>query len=264
MKGSPIITLATDYGTRDHYVSVMKGVILNIHRDVRIVDVSHDIPPQDIMAAAWITRNSAFMYPPGTVHVVVVDPGVGTSRKSVAVRIHDQIFVGPDNGLFTLVANGDEYEAYELSETRFWGRTRSNTFHGRDIFAPVASHLSKGVLLGDLGPRLDGLVSYKWALPVHDNEGIQGWVMHVDHYGNLVTNITEEMISPMMTGNVPLKIYIGNTIINGVVHTFADVDAGEPAALIGSSGHLEVVVNSGDASALLSAEKGSPISILFR
>lgn len=126
----------------------------------------------------------------------------------------------------------------------------------------VAAHLSRGVLLEDLGTKLDQLVQYKWALPVHDNEGIQGWVMHIDHFGNLITNVTEEMISHLKDGS-PLKIYIGNTILQKIVHTFSDVDPGEPAAIIGSSGHLEVVVNSGNASEMLSANKGTPISILF-
>lgn len=262
MNGSPIITLTTDYGLRDHYVSALKAMILSINRDVRLVDVSHTIDPQDIMAAAWISRNSAFLYPSGTIHVVIVDPGVGTSRKPIALRIRDQLFVGPDNGLFSLISDGEECEIYELSNTNYWGNQRSNTFHGRDIFAPVAAHLSRGVLLDELGTKVDHLVQYKWALPVHDNEGIQGWVMHIDHFGNLITNITAEMMSHL-TDDAPLKIYIGNTILKKIVRTFSDVDPGEPTALIGSSGHLEVVVNSGNAAEMLSANKGTPISILF-
>jgi len=249
MNGSPIITLTTDYGLRDQYVSALKAMILSINRDVRLVDVSHTIDPQDVMAAAWISKNSAFLYPSGTIHLVIVDPGVGTARKPIALRIRDQIFVGPDNGLFSLLSDGEECEIFELSNPEYWGNQRSNTFHGRDIFAPVAAHLSRGVLLEDLGP-------------VHDNEGIQGWVMHIDHFGNLITNVTAEMISHLKDGS-PLKIYIGNTILQKIVHTFSDVDPGEPAAIIGSSGHLEVVVNSGNASEMLSANKGTPISILF-
>lgn len=263
MIGSPIITLTSDFGLRDYYVSAMKAVILGINRDARLIDVSHDIEPQDIMAAAWITKNSAFLYPSGSIHLVIVDPGVGTKRKPVALRIRDQIFVGPDNGIFSLIADSDEYEAYDLTNTSFWANSRSNTFHGRDIFAPIAAHLSKGVLLEELGTKIDELVSFRWALPVTDNEGIQGWVMHIDYFGNLITNITEEMLSHL-TSKDSVKIYIGNTILKTIVRTFADVEPGEPAALIGSSGNLEVVVNSGNANSLLGVQKGSPISVLFR
>jgi S-adenosylmethionine hydrolase len=263
MIGFPIITLTSDFGQRDYYVSAMKAVILGINKDARLIDVSHDIEPQDIMAAAWITKNSAFLYPAGTIHLVIVDPGVGTKRKPVAIRIRDQIFVGPDNGLFSLIADNEDYESYELTNTSFWANSRSNTFHGRDIFAPIAAHLSKGVLLEELGTKIDELVSYRWALPVTDNEGVQGWVMHIDYFGNLITNITEEMLSHL-TAKDSVKIYVGNTILKSIVRTFADVEAGEPAALIGSSGNLEVVINSGNAGKMLGVQKGSPISVLFR
>jgi S-adenosylmethionine hydrolase len=261
--GSPIITLTTDFGSQDFYVSAMKAVILGISREARLIDVSHEVPPQDIMAGAWITRNSAFLYPSGTIHVVVVDPGVGTNRRPVAVRIKDQLFVGPDNGIFSLIADQEPYEAYELTNTSFWSNERSNTFHGRDIFAPIAAHLSKGVDLDDLGVQIDELVSYRWALPVADNEGIQGWVMHIDRYGNLITNITREMLEafPVKSG---VKIYVGNTILKEVVRTYADVDTGSAAALVGGSGHLEISVNNGNAEKLLSGHKGMPISVLFK
>lgn len=261
--GSPIITLTTDFGTQDFYVSAMKAVILGISREARLIDVSHDVPPQDIMAGAWITRNSAFLYPAGTIHLVVVDPGVGTTRRPVAVRIRDQLFVGPDNGIFSLIADQEPYEAFQLTNTSFWSNERSNTFHGRDIFAPIAAHLSKGVELEELGVPLDELVSYRWAMPVADSEGIQGWVMHIDRYGNLITNITREMLEafPVSSG---IKIYVGNTILKKLVRTYADVEPGMPAALVGSSGHLEVSINHGNAEQMLSGQKGMPISVLFK
>lgn len=260
---APIITLTTDFGQTDFYVSAMKAAILSVNRDVRLIDVSHDIPAQDIMAGAWVTRNSAFLYPSGSIHLVVVDPGVGTTRKPVAVRIKDQIFVGPDNGIFSLVADQEPYDAYQLTNTSFWSNERSNTFHGRDIFGPIAAHLSKGIELEELGVPLQELISYRWALPVADNEGIQGWVMHIDHYGNMITNITREMLEAV-TSKSPVKIYVGNSILKEIVRTYADVDTGTPAALIGGSGHLEIAVNGGNAEQLLSGHKGMPISVLFR
>lgn len=263
VQGSSIITLTTDFGSRDFYVSAMKATILGINREVRLIDVSHEVGPQDIMAGAWITRNSAFLYPSGTIHIVVIDPGVGTRRKPVALRIRDQLFVGPDNGMFSLVADQEPYDAFELTNTSFWSNERSNTFHGRDIFGPVAAHLSKGVALEELGVPLEQLVSYRWALPVTDNEGIQGWVMHIDRYGNLITNITREMLDALAAKD-SLKIYVGNTILKSIVRTYADVAPGEPAALVGGSGHLEIAICNGNAEQMLGAAKGTPISLVVR
>lgn len=262
MTPSGIITLATDFGYRDHYVSAMKAGMIGIHPEVRFIDVSHDIPPQDIMAAAWVTKHSAFLYPEGTVHLVVVDPGVGTSRKAVAVRIRDQFFVGPDNGIFSLVADEEPYQAYQLGNTSFWGSDRSKTFEGRDIFAPVAAHLSKGVALADVGDRIKELFVYRWARPVADREGIQGWVVHIDRYGNLVTNIPGDVIQQFQNRR-GVRIYVGSTILKQLVNTFGDVKQGEAVAYIGSAGMLEVAVNGGNAEQMLGVYKGAAVSLVY-
>lgn len=262
MTPSGILTLTSDFGYRDHYVSAMKAGIISIHPDVKMIDVSHDVPPQDIMAAAWVTKHSAFLYPEGTIHLVVVDPGVGTSRKAVAVRIKDQYFVGPDNGIFSLVADDLPYQAYQLSNTSFWGSDRSKTFEGRDIFAPVAAHLSKGVPLADVGDRIKQLTIYRWAIPVADKEGIQGWVVHIDRYGNLITNIPGEVIQQFQNRR-GVRIYIGSTILKRIVNTFGDVKQGEVMAFVGSTGMLEVGVNTGNAEELLGVYKGAAVSIVF-
>ncbi len=261
--GPKTITLTTDFGNSDQYVSAMKAVILGINPDVRLIDVSHEIPPQDVMAAAWVLKNSAFLYPPDTVHLVVVDPGVGTERKPVAVQIGEHFFVGPDNGLFSLVGDRRPYEAYELNKSEYWRIHQSNTFHGRDIFAPVAAHLSKGVSISKVGSPLRELVTYHWALPIADEEGIQGWVVHIDHYGNLITNISEELMH-RVAGGQKLKIYAGSTIIKKMSNTFGSVAEGEASAVIGSSGMLEVIVNKGNAAKLLSVEKGAPVTVLVQ
>ncbi|MEX0686834.1 MAG: SAM-dependent chlorinase/fluorinase [Balneolales bacterium] len=259
----PIITLTSDFGYKDHYVSAMKAVILGIVPEVRFVDISHNIPPQDIMAGAWVIKNSAFLYPPGTVHLAVIDPGVGTERKPIIARIKDQVFVGPDNGLFSLAAGEGEYEIYELTDQKYWHAPFSNTFHGRDIFAPVAAHASSGTALEFFGPRMDELTTYRWAKPISDTEGIQGWVVHIDAYGNLISNIPASMTEELKDKH-EFKVYVGNTILKKIVHTFGDVPDGEPAALIGSSGTLEIVINKGDASEMLSVIKGAPISIVYQ
>lgn len=263
MQHSSIITLTTDFGLQDHYVSAMKGVMLGIARNVRFVDVSHQIPPQDIMAAAWVVRNSAVYFPPGTIHLVVVDPGVGTSRDPVALKIKNQVFVGPDNGIFSLIADEFEYEAWKLTNREYWAQNPSNTFHGRDLFSPVAAHLANGVPLSKLGERITKLVTYRWAVPITDSDGVQGWIIHIDRFGNLVSNIPEEMIRDTI-GRSRFRIYVGNTILNEIVTTFDSVPDGEPVAYIGSSGTLEIAINKGNAKEMLGVQKGAQISIFIQ
>tara|TARA_R100001143_G_scaffold63590_1_gene72941 strand:+ start:4241 stop:4972 length:732 start_codon:yes stop_codon:yes gene_type:complete len=242
----------------------MKAVILGIVPDVRLVDISHEIPPHDTMAGAWVVRNSAMLYPPGTVHLVVVDPGVGTDRKPVAIQINDQTFVGPDNGLFSLIAEDFDYKAISLTNKKYWRNNSSNTFHGRDIFASVAAHLSKGVNINDLGEELDKLVTYRWAVPISDKDGIQGWVVHIDRYGNLITNIPESLLRANLQESQAIRIYVGNTILDEISTTFASVTDGEPVAYIGSSDKLEIAINRGNAKEMLGVEKGAQISIIIQ
>jgi len=260
---SSIITLTTDFGQKDHFVSVMKAVMMGIDARLRFIDISHEIPPQDVMAGAWVVRNSAMFFPPDTVHLVVVDPGVGTSRKPVGIKIKDQYFIGPDNGIFSLIAEDFEYKAFHLTNEAYWLKKRSATFHGRDIFAPAAAHLATGIPIEELGKPLEKLVTYRWALPIADKDGVQGWVVHIDHYGNLVTNIPAEMIKD--TGrNRAVRIYVGNTILKEIVTTFSNVPEGEPAAYIGSSDNLEVAINKGNAQQMLGVEKGAQVSIVLQ
>ena len=256
-----IITLTTDFGLQDHYVSAMKAAILAIAPDARLVDISHNIPPQDIMAGAWVVRNATMLYPPNTVHLVVIDPGVGTDRSPVAIKIEDQFFVGPDNGIFSLIGEDFEYEAVVLNKEKFWRKERSNTFHGRDIFAPVAAHLSNGLNISHLGSPLEKLVTFRWAIPISDKDGIQGWIVHIDRFGNLISNIPEALIKEALNLS-QLRIYVGNTILKNIVLTYSDVPDGEPAAYIGSSGTLEVAINKGNAKEMLGVEKGAQISII--
>jgi len=260
---SPLITLTTDFGVQDHYVGVLKAVILSIAPEVRMIDISHDIPPQDIMAGAWVVRNTAMMFPPNSVHLVVVDPGVGTDRKPIAMQIEDQLFVGPDNGIFSLIADQYDHRTVELTNRKFWRPNPSSTFHGRDIFAPVAAHLANGTNINELGQPLESLETYRWAVPISDKDGVQGWIVHIDRFGNLVTNIPEEMVDETGEG-VKVKIYVGNTILDQIVSTFGNVTEGEPAAYIGSSGMLEIAINKGSAHEMLGVEKGAQISIVIQ
>jgi S-adenosyl-L-methionine hydrolase (adenosine-forming) len=260
---SQIVTLTTDFGLKDHYVSTMKAVILGIAPDVRLVDISHEIPPQDIMAGAWVVKNAANFFPDGTIHLVVVHPGVGTDRNPAALEIENQFFVGPDNGIFSLIADQKNYTACRLTNKSFWRETQTNTFHGRDIFAPVAAHLAAGVPLHKLGQPMDKLITYRWATPIADKDGIQGWIVHIDRFGNLVTNIPEDLIEEISRSG-GLKFYVGNTILHELVTSYGYVEDGEPAAYIGSSGMLEIAINKGNASEMLGVQKGAQVSIVLQ
>ncbi len=258
-----IITLTTDFGLQDYYVGALKGVILNIAPHARLIDISHNIPPQDIMAGAWVIQNAAMLYPEGTVHLVVVDPGVGTERKPVALKINDHFFVGPDNGIFSLLTKDEKFEAVHLTNRGFWRSTPSSTFHGRDIFAPVAAYLSTGTKLSKLGEPMDDLETYRWASPIADKDGLQGWIIHIDKFGNLITNLSASVIDKV-TGQKDLKLYVGNTILTNIVDTFGSVVEGEPAAYIGSSGMLEIAINKGNAQEMLGVKKGAQISLVLQ
>lgn len=258
-----VITLTTDFGLQDYYVSAMKAVMLGIAPDARLVDISHEVPSQDIMAGSWILKNSAMLFPPNTVHLVVIDPGVGTERNPIAVQIEDQYFVGPDNGIFSLLTEERDYQAVRLSNKNYWRENPSNTFHGRDIFAPAAAHLSQGVALEKLGEPLEELVTYRWTVPIADKDGLEGMVIHIDKFGNLVTNITADLIEEVI-GDKSVKIYVGNTILDEVTTTFGAVTEGEPVAYIGSSGMLEVGINKGNAEKMLGVQKGAQISLILQ
>lgn len=260
---SRIITLTTDFGLQDHYVSVMKAVMLDIVPDARFIDVSHEIAPQDVMAGAWVVRNAAPHFPANSVHLVVVDPGVGTDRTPVALQIQNQFFVGPDNGIFSLIGEDFGYNAVKLENSAYWRDDHSNTFHGRDIFAPVAAHLANGTPLEELGPPLEKLVTYRWAIPISDKDGIQGWIVHIDRFGNLISNIPSSLIEETI-GKSRVKIYVGNSILDEIVPTFGAVPDGEPAAYIGSSDKLEIAINKGNAQQMLSVEKGAQVSIVIQ
>ena len=276
------LTLTTDFGTRDAYVAAMKGVMLNVCPGLRFVDVTHDISPQDVMEAAFVLRQAAPFFPEDTVHLVVVDPGVGTERNPVALRHAGRWFVGPDNGLFALVLDGATPDAaVVLDEPAFWRTPApSTTFHGRDLFAPAAAHLAAGRALRDLGSPLDALTPLRWAQPIADEEGVQGWTVHIDRFGNCITNVSRGMIeaharrvadpaggAPAGGASVfdqPVKCFVGSTILKAIHPTYGAVATGEPLLLFGSSGFLEIAVNGGNAAELLGIRKGGTVNLVFQ
>ncbi len=243
-----IITLTTDFGLADHYVGSMKGVILGINNGAVIVDVSHEIPKYDIVRAALLVSNFYRYFPKDSIHVVVVDPGVGSERKPIAIESDYGIFVGPDNGVFSTILEQD-CSVYEISNPSFMLKDISSTFHGRDIFAPAAAHISRGADIQEFGETLSSPKILSFRDPqVLDNE-IVGEVIHEDSFGNLITNIPGEMIGKVS------QIIIGDYVIDTVATSYQDLAKGELLAIIGSSGYLEISVNQGSASKLIRSNK---------
>jgi S-adenosyl-L-methionine hydrolase (adenosine-forming) len=260
---SGIVTLLTDFGTQDAYVGAVKGAALTANPDVRLVDITHDINPQDVMQAAFVLRDSAQYFPAGTVHLCVVDPGVGSDRAPIALRQGDHFYVGPDNGLFSLVLNDEPDEAVVLDSPEYWRiPDPSNTFQGRDVFAPAAARLAAGVPLRKLGSPLPGLTPLHWALPIRDDQGIRGWVVHVDRFGNCITNITrDEFIDGRSDRR--FKCYAGTVILDHVHTAYASVVGGDPLLVFNSTDLLEVAVSRGCAAELYGLRTGSPINVVF-
>ncbi len=243
------ITLTTDFGSTDHYVGVMKGVILRIAPTATIVDITHEIGAHNIVHGAFALRQILAWYPAGSVHVVVVDPGVGTDRRIIAGRYSGQIVIAPDNGLISVVHRELHLEEmYSVENTRYFAGPVSPTFHGRDILAPVAAHVASGVPLSHLGPpagQID-ILRFPVTQPI-DSGGLRGCVVYVDHFGNLVTNISADEVGQLMRQRGELTIHVGDQPAGPLRRVYGEVPADEPLALIGSSGMMEVAVNCGRA-----------------
>lgn len=263
-----IITLTTDFGFADEFVGVMKGVILGLAPAVRIVDLSHQIPAHDVRQAAFLLGSAYRFFPAGTVHVAVVDPGVGSLRRIVLVEAGGQLFLAPDNGLLSLVMlEADSVRAWQVENRELFLAAVSATFHGRDIFAPVAARL-----VGGLAPRQVGaplapadLVRLAELLPVIDRPRgrIVGRVEQVDRFGNLVTNIPDRLLSELYGARLArLKVSCGGREILGLSTTFSEVAPGEVAAVVGSRGYLELAVNLGRADVQLDGRVGVPVMIM--
>ncbi len=262
----PILTLTTDFGIKDGNVGVMKGVIWGICPGAEIADISHMIGPQNVPEAALILARSAPYYPAGTVNVVVVDPGVGTARRPMAAKIGDWYYVGPDNGTITLLLQRGKDEGWasdfvELNNPKYWLPTVSHVFHGRDIFAPSAAHLAKGVPLSSLGTRIDDPVLLNLPQPQRHADGWSGEIIHVDHFGNLASNVMVEHLGAALNQKDKIVIRLGNTEINGMVDTFGERAVGEVIALLGSTGNLIVSVVNGSAASRLGAHVGDRLEV---
>lgn len=262
------ITLLTDFGWQDTFVGQMKGVIAGINPDATVIDLTHDIAPQDIRQAARTLSDACPAFPTGTIHVIVVDPGVGSQRRALAAEIDGHRFVCPDNGLLTpLLRRATVFRCVTLNQPRWWRTTVSGTFHGRDVFAPVAAAWSLGLDLLQFGSPLDQPVCLPDAPGPRCETGpmglgIHGTVIDLDHFGNLITDLRAEHLVTLPTvGSIQLE---ARPVTSGLCHCYAERQPGAPVALINSSGWLEIAVVNGNAAQTLHAGRGSRVTVFAR
>jgi S-adenosyl-L-methionine hydrolase (adenosine-forming) len=259
-----MITLMTDFGLKDGNVGVMKGVISGIAPQAQLTDLSHLISPQQVSEAALILHRSVPFFPAGTIHVVVVDPGVGTARRPLAAELDGQYFVGPDNGIITRWLERVENEGrparfVHLDHPQYWLPNISHVFHGRDIFAPCAAHLAAGVPLEALGTFVDDPVRLDLPHPQRTSQGWKTEIIHIDHFGNLSTSLYAEHLAGQTVG----AVRVGNVLIPGMVKTFGERDPGEVVALFGSTGNLIISVVNGSAAQRLGVKVGDPVEVML-
>ncbi len=250
-----LIALLTDFGIKDYFVGAMKGAIFSINEDANVVDITHDIPPQDINAAGFTLRACYKNFPRETIFVAVVDPGVGSARRAILVETESYYFVSPDNGLLSFVFDeGRNFRVFELTDRRFFAETVSRTFHGRDIFAPVAAHLSKGVAPNEFGAKIENSVRLKNNKPKKiSKKTIEAEIIYIDRFGNLVTNLTMQELPENFT------LEIGGRIISRLRNFFAEAAKGELFLIAGSAGFLEIAAPQASAREILRVEVGAKI-----
>ena len=262
---SGLITLLTDFGDRDYFVASMKGVILNINPRATIIDLSHHVSPHSVESAAYLLKSCYRYFPEGTVHVAVVDPGVGTRRPSLVVKTARYYFLGPDNGLFSYIFDEeDEVEVREVENQQYRLESVGHTFDGRDLFAPSAAWLTKGVPASSFGRVIHDPMRFSIIEPSRQGNRLVGRIEHVDRFGNLISNLTLqhlEEVHSSVTKQRPLSVRIGAQIIEGLVANYSEGKAEQPSALINSDGRLEIFVKEASAADLLKVGKGARIDV---
>ena len=257
---NPIITLTTDYGTGDHLVGVLKGVILKINPDVTIVDITHEVTPFDLLDGALAIASAYAYFPPRTIHVVIVDPGVGTERRPLLVSGQNQYFIAPDNGVLSGVFEKEQnFLVRHLTSEHYFLQPVSKTFHGRDVFAPVAAWLSKNWQPSSMGDEITDFKRFALPKPKEADGGLKGVILKVDSFGNLMTNFRAEDLPTEASEKGEVKLQLGTYAVTRLVPTFASGNAGEAIAFVGSSGYVEIGVNKGNASKTLGIGRGAAV-----
>ena len=258
-----LITLTTDFGLQDPFVGQLKGAILRRNFQARIIDLTHSIQPHNILAGAVTIRASYHSFPKGSIHMVVIDPGVGSQRQIIALQADEHLFIAPDNGSLTFLMRDREVQAvHRVGNRSLFPDEISATFHGRDIMAPVAAALANGMPLDEVGPKIDLGNCIQLDIPVthYDENGITGRVIYIDRFGNIRTTITSFTLAQYQPSSFA-GIFIGQHKINAISTTYSDTSPGELLALIDSAGHLEVAVNRGNAAELTSCKIGDPVTV---
>jgi len=253
-----VISLLTDFGTADYYVGAVKGAILSVNPQAAIVDITHEIAPQDIAAGAFTLLAAYKTFPAGTTHVAVVDPGVGSTRRPIVVSANEQFFVGPDNGLFTYIYDREpSHQVVHVSAEKYFRPDPSTTFHGRDIFAPVGAALSKGVKPLALGPRITDAVRLPVSLEpeILKNGDVRARIIHIDHFGSCITNITRDLVKSNAT------LVVNRKTIREFRNFYGEDSAKTPFAIWGSAGFLEIAVNGGSAAKVVGAKRGNTVML---
>jgi S-adenosylmethionine hydrolase len=246
-----LITLTTDFGTADHFVAAMKGVILGLAPRARIVDITHEIAPYDVNEAGFVLAQAWHWFPQGTTHVVVVDPGVGSERRPILLEAGGHYFVGPDNGVFSMIYAAGKHKVRVISNRKFMRAEVSRTFHGRDIFAPAAAYLARKTPVASFGKLITDYV--------HNPQAPAGTVLKVDRFGNLITNFHIDKFSGIQTR--PFELRIGRQIIRRLALTYSDTEIGEVFVIVGSSGYLEIAANQENAAQKLGCGQGTPVEL---
>lgn len=260
-----LVTLLTDFGSQDAYVASMKGVILTLCPKAVLVDMCHEVPAHDVIAGALQLRSAVDHFPAGTIHVAVVDPGVGGTRRPLAFRCADRFLVGPDNGLLSLALSTPAH-CVHLTNERYFRRPVSATFQGRDLFAPVAAHLACGVALSQFGPEVTDWNRLALPSPESSTATLKGQVIHIDRFGNLMTNIDQATLQQWLAATPCecVAVRVGGRTVDGLVSTYADVSRGHTLALLGSAGYLEIATREGNAAERLRAGRGAKVTIRRR
>jgi S-adenosylmethionine hydrolase len=257
----PIITLTTDFGTSDHLVGTMKGVILNINPAARIVDINHNVAPFDILDGALSIANAYNFFPPRTIHVVVVDPGVGTERRPLLVSGEKQYFIAPDNGVLSMVYERESCIVRQITAEHYFLNPVSPTFHGRDVFAPTAAWLAKAWQTEAFGEEINDFVRFTMPKAKPVGHSIKGVVLRVDAFGNLMTNLKTEDVPATAVTSGTIKLSVNGKEVSKMAQTFGLGAPGEPIALFGSAGFLEIAVNRGNAARTLGANRGMEVTL---
>jgi S-adenosyl-L-methionine hydrolase (adenosine-forming) len=261
-----IVTLTTDFGLHDHYVGAMKGVILGVNPEVRLVDICHSVQAFDVLDGALTIAQTYRYFPSDTIHLVVVDPGVGSERRPILVTTEKHMFIAPDNGVLSMVYEREErISVRHITSEHYFLQPVSATFHGRDVFARVAGYLSKGMEVAKFGEEIGDYVRFAAPRPKAINERmLRGVVLKVDEFGNIVTNITAQDAAALFQAQAPsFKLMVGSTEITRMARSYSEGGPGEPFAILGSMGFLEVAVNRGSAAQALAAQKGTEVGLIL-